>query len=66
MVYKINENTKYLKLVQQIVPKSTSDSPIDMELNERTQLLYVLNYEKTITVYLLNQIVSDKDKQKES
>lgn len=53
-----------MKLVQQIIPKSTSDSPIDMELNERTQLLYVLNYERTITVYLLNNIVSEKDKQK--
>lgn len=58
MVYKINESTRYLKLAQQIIPKSTSDSPVDMELNERTQLLYVLNYEKTITVYLLNNIVS--------
>lgn len=52
LVYRVDEVTKLPKLVQQIVPKSSNDSPVDMELNEQTQMLYVLNYEKSVDVYM--------------
>lgn len=51
-MYRIDEITKHPKLVQQIAAKSVNDSPVDMELNEQTQMLYVLNYERSIDVYV--------------
>jgi hypothetical protein len=32
-----------------------------MELNEQTQLLYVLNFEKSIDVYSFDPKISEKD-----
>ena len=45
-------------------PTNNNDSPVDMELNEQTQLLYVLNYERTIDVYLFDPKISEKNKEK--
>lgn len=64
LVYKINEQTHDLKLVQAMPPTNNNDSPVDMELNEQTQLLYVLNYERTIDVYLFDPKISEKNKEK--
>jgi 6-phosphogluconolactonase (cycloisomerase 2 family) len=63
-VYKINESNHQLKLLQQIPSLSNSDVPMDMEMNEQTQLLYVLNYEKTIDIYLFDPKINEKNKEK--
>lgn len=54
-----------MKLIQHIPPISNNDSPIDIELNEQTQLLYVLNYERTIDIYIYDPKISEKNKEKE-
>jgi 6-phosphogluconolactonase (cycloisomerase 2 family) len=64
-VYKINESNHQLRLLQQMPSFNSTDFPIDMEMNEQTQLLYVLNYEKTINVYLFDPKISEKSKEKE-
>ena len=54
MVYKIIEPSMELELITTIVPEENDNVPIDIELNEDTQLLYVLNYEKNIDVLVFD------------
>lgn len=57
LVYQIDYNNKMkLKLIQEISPADEANSPIDMELNPETQLLYVLNYRKDIEVYAFDPV----------
>jgi hypothetical protein len=35
-----------------------------MELNDQTQLLYVLNFEKSVNVYIFDPIISEKNPDK--
>lgn len=53
-IYKINQETRIPYLIQKIGVKNSYSPPVDIELNKNTQMLYVLNYESTIDVYLFD------------
>ena len=55
-----------LVLVGHFPPQGEGNSPVDMELDELNQILYVLNFETSIKVYVFDPVAFSETKDKNS